>query len=211
MKKNFILIALVFTATAMFAQAQKPTPKTSELSTDKTPKEATVFIELLDLPGIKDTNSKWEMSYELRVIDRKSSFEAIQSGKLKFMEIDGEKVGDIIAKGSFKKQNLSQAANRKVSLTIPFDENIREKLKNQSKTPRQFLFYASALVFDGKLKKNIVVPLSWVWNYEFYPDAKFGMNFKVEEDTTEGGYAYSTNTFLPEKLPKGYKEVKISQ
>lgn len=210
MKKNFtLIIILVFAATAMFIHGQKPMPKISKTSTKKIPKEATVFIEFLDLPGIKNTNSKWEMSYELRVIDRKNLFEATKSGKLKSMEIDGEKVGDIVAKGSFKKQNLSQEANRKVSLTIPFDENIREKLESQSQTPHQFLFYASALVFDGKLKKNIVVPLSWVWDYELYPDAKFGMSFKIEDDPT--GNAYSRNTFLPAKYPKGYRKVMIPQ
>jgi hypothetical protein len=168
------------------------------------PKEATIVVNFLDLPGKENEKSSWEVSYELRIIDEKSYLEAVKMGKLKQMSLDEEKSGDFIAKSSFRKINLSQAGNRQVILKIPFDEKMQEKLKATQKLKQVFLFYSSAIVFDGKLKKNIIIPLSWIWRYEIYPDAKFGMELKIEENTSEDGYSYSRKTFLPEKLPKGY-------
>lgn len=203
MKRIFSLI-VILAFTVVFVQPQNITPKPSKISSKKIPKEVVIVVKFLDLPGKKNPKSKWEVSYELRIIDTKSSYEATIAGKLKSMEISGEKVGDLIKKGSFKKENLFQTANREFILKIPLDEKMQEKLKNSESLQQEFLFYGSALVYDGKLKKNIIVPLSWVWRYEIYPDAKFGMEFKVQESEEENGYSYSTNTFLPEKLPKGY-------
>lgn len=168
----------------------------------KVSKDATIIINFLDLPGVENDKSSWEVAYELRIIDGNSLVNATKTEKLKEMSIEEEKVGDFIGKGSFRKENLSQIVNRRVVLQIPFDEKIQEKLKNVGNLRQEFLFYGSAIVFDGKLKKNIIVPLGWVWRYEIYPDAKFGMEFSVE--TNENGYSYSRKTFLPDKLPKGY-------
>jgi len=204
MKKTCILVTLL----CLFSICSYSQKRSQSITKRNIPaiisKEATIVLNFLDLPGRANEKSSWEVSYELRIIDRKSSIEAAKAGKLKQMSIQEEKVGDFIAKGSFRKENISQATNRKVVLKIPLDEKIREKLKNAQKLRQSFLFYGLAIVFDGKLKKNIFVPLSWVWQYEVYPDAKFGMDFKIEQDTSEGGYSYSRTTFLPEKLPKGY-------
>lgn len=204
-----LIIILAFTVT--FVQSQKTTPEQSKILTEKTPKEALIVINFLDLPGKKNLKSKWEFSYQLRIIDGKSSVEATKAGRLSSMTIEGDKLGDLIDKGSFSKINLSQSKNRQVFLKIPLDEKTREKLKNNENLRQDFLFYGSALVYDGKLKKNIVVPLSWVWNYEIYADAKFGMEFKIQETEGEDDYSYSTGTFTPKKLPKGYYTTSTKQ
>ncbi len=203
MKKIYILLILTcLPFSAVFSQTYRS--KTKGDHSLSVPKEAVIVIDFLDLPGKENTKSSWEVSYELRMIDAKLLFEAGKSGKLKEMSLEEEKVGDFISKSSFRKVNLSQTENRQVVLKIPFDEKIREKLRNAQKLKQAFLFYGSAIVFDAKLKKNIIISLSWIWAYEIYPDAIFGMEFKVEENSGESGYSYSRTTSVPEKLPKGY-------
>jgi hypothetical protein len=204
MREIYILsILLCFFSAGVYSQEQRP-ETTRKTAVVKTPQEATIVVDFLDLPGRENEKSSWEVSYELRIIDEKSFVEAANAGKLKQMAIDEEKSGDFIAKNSFKKMNLSQAENRQVILKIPLDEKTRGKLKSAQKLGQVFLFYSSALIFDGRLKKNIIIPLSWIWRYEVYPDARFGMELKIEESMSDDGYSYSRKTFLPEKLPKGY-------
>lgn len=207
MKRVYILLILLcLLSYAVFSQTHR-----SKMTGDITlevPKEALIVINFLDLPGKENIKSSWEVSYELRMVNAALFDEAGKSGKFKDMLMEEEKVGNLVDKGSFRKINLSQTENRQVVLKIPFDEKIREQLKNAQKLKQVFLFYGSTIVFDAKLKKNIIIPLSWVWVYEIYPDAKFGMEFKIEENSGESGYSYFRSTFVPEKLPKGYFTIK---
>ncbi|CAN5772837.1 hypothetical protein BH20ACI4_BH20ACI4_19740 [soil metagenome] len=203
MKKICGLLVLLHFLTAVASSQTRP-PETNKTTVTETPQEATVVVNLLDLPGRNNEKSSWEFSYELRIIDQKLFSEAAKNGKLKQMAIDEEKSGDLIGKNSFRKENLSQPENRRVVLKMPLDNATREKLKAAQKLKHIFLFYGTALVFDGKLKKNIVVPLSWIWRSEVYPDAKFGIEFKIEESSSDEGYSYSRTTAVPEKLPKNF-------
>lgn len=203
MKKICGLLVLFYSLTFVaFPQAQPP--ETKKTTVTQTPTEAVIAINLLDLPGKNDKKSSWEFSGELRIIDKKSFLEAAKNGKLKQMAIDEEKSGELIGKSSFKKENLSAPENRRVVLNIPFDDANRKKLSASEASKPVFLFYGTTLVYDAKLKKNIVIPLDWIWYFEVYPDAKFGMDFIVKESAGDEGYSYSRNTFVPEILPEGF-------
>lgn len=199
MRKVFILsILLGIFSVAAYSQ-KNPVSTTENSAHFNISKEATIAINFLNLPGKENAKSTWEVSYELRIIDGKSHFEASKSGKLKQMSIENEKIGELILKGAFKKTNLSKQKNRQEILTIAFDEQIQAKLRDTQKLKQTFLFYCSAIIYDGKLKKNIIIPLGWIWRYENYPDAKFGMEFSIEESSGESGYSYNRKTFVPEK------------
>lgn len=170
------------------------------------PKIATVTYKLLDMPGINNEKSKWEISFELRIISEKEQYEAIKAGKLKRMQ-DEEKIGILISKGSFTRNNLSEVKNREISFITPISDEIQEKLRNEPKNrinlgkveltdevikksredeakANIFLIYANLLVYDAKLRKTTITPLSRVMSYTRYPDAIFGMQFNI----TENGY-----------------------
>lgn len=208
-----LLILLNVLAFVVFSQSQmrkvKPTNaarKVKPTVVTRMPSEATVVVDLLDLPGKNDEKSNWEFTYELRIIDQESFNEAAKQGKLKQMAIDDEKSGNLIGKNFFKKENLAAPENRRVVLRIPFNEASLKKLNTTQSSKPVYLFYGTALVFDAKLKKNIFVPLSWIWRSEVYPDAKFGMEFSIEESKGDDGYSYSRRTLVPEKLPKDFFE-----
>lgn len=203
---SLLLVIFVFT-TNSFLQIRK---NDSIIA----PQTAVVKFSLLDLPGLQNAESKWEVSYELRIISEKEKYEAIKSGKLKQMESE-EKIGILIDKGSFTKKDLLDKENRQSSVTILLSEEIRERLRNQPQNrinpaasnydeasikkmkedeakAQVFLLYANAIVYDGKLKKNVVAPLSRIISFTQCPDASFEMTLKLNND----GF-YSSNLILP--------------
>jgi len=185
-------------------------------------KTATIKITLLDLPGANLEKSKWEVAYELRIASGKELSDASIDGRL---SLDAEKkLGEFVAKSSFVKNALSKKENREAVLTIPLDKKVQEKLANeleilaksntapnkntsealserQMKT-QNFLMYANVLVYDAKLKKNIIVPFNWVLpfaRFAHFPGANFQMTFEIKEN---GEHARSM--VLPEKTKSSF-------
>lgn len=214
MKQIFILLGLLLLLSlSVFSQDNK-----SISASQITPQAATIGIKLIDLPGAEFAKSTWETAYELRIINQDGYYAAIKAGKLKQMDGSEEKLGNLIYKGSFTKKELGKKENRELILTIPFDDEIKErlkkepkdrvnlstatpdketveKIKEQKKNAQVFLFYANALIYDAKLKKNKIIPLSWIWKFSDYPDADFAMTLEIKKD---GGY--SRNLVLPADL-----------
>lgn len=201
-KLLLILLACFFFSGA--AEAQKGKRKAGKSSA--APNAASIKIDFLGSPGIGLAETTWEMSYELRMLDEAAFESAVAAGKLKKMDITDDKLGVKLASGNFNKSSLADAANRTQMVSIPFSEETRKKLGGM-KNRQVFLFYGAAAIYDAKLKKSIAIPLSWAWLSEVYPQAKFGMGFKVEEDP-EYGFSYSTSTDVPAKLPKGHSLMK---
>lgn len=206
-------IAVLLFAAVGFSQVEKQDP-------DAALKAATIKITLLDLPGMANEKSKWELAYELRIADEKQLFDAMTNGKLN-LDAD-KKLGEFVAKSSFTKNVLSKKENREVILKIQLDEKIQKKLageleslaasaaapnKNASEAANErrlktqnFIMYANILVYDAKLKKNIVVPFNWILpfaRFAHFPGANFQMTFQITE---KGEYARSM--VLPEKSKK---------
>jgi len=208
------LSVLIF-AVSGFAQAKKE-------ESNAALKAATIKITFLDLPGIADEKSKWELAYELRIASEKELFDAMTNGRLN-LDPD-KKLGEFVAKSSFTKNALSKKENREAFLTVSLDGKIQAKLaaelemldepvaapnknaieagsERQSKT-QNFLMYASILVYDAKLKKNIVVPFDWVLpfaRFAHFPGANFQMTFQIDAKGE-----YSRKMVLPEKSKKSF-------
>ncbi|CAN5156516.1 hypothetical protein BH20ACI1_BH20ACI1_18780 [soil metagenome] len=215
--KNFytVFLIILFLAFNNFAQVKK-------VESNAALENATIKITLLDLPGVNLEKSKWELAYELRIASQKELDGATINGSLKLDA--AQKLGEFVAKNSFTKNTLSKNENREVVLTIPLDKKIQEKLaddlanlasfnaavaqeKNTSEMSSErkiktqyFLIYANILVYDAKLKKNIIVPFDWVLPYSHFshlPGANFQMTFKIRENGD-----YERSMVLPEKLKK---------
>src|SRR2546429_7900146 len=75
------------------------------------PKVATVRITLVNAPGINDAGSRWEIAYELRIINQADDWKAWKQGK--FKAGSEERVGELIKEGSVK-ETLRSPANRQV-------------------------------------------------------------------------------------------------
>lgn len=209
MKRFYAVFSIIlFLAFNNFSQVKNVEPKS-------VPEIAVITYKLLDMPGINNEKSKLEISCELRIITEKEYYEAAKNGKLKQMN-DNEKIGVSIGKGSYIGKDFLKEKNRQVIFNFPIDKETQERLRNQptnrvnlgeveltdevikksreDETKAQvFLAYTNALVYDAKLKKTTIVPLSRIFFFPRYPDAVFGMGFKVTED------GYDIKSILPKK------------
>ncbi len=221
------ILCTVFLSGLLFAVNGFSQVKKEESNT--TPKAATIKITLLDLPGVNLEKSKWEIAYELRIASQKELDDASINGRLN-LDAD-KKIGEFIGKGSFAKNILSKKENREVILTVPLDEKIQKKLddeleslnKSNATAPNKnapdaaterrlktqnFLVYANALVYDAKLKKNIIIPFNWVLPFTRHtrvPNASYEMTLQIEENGE-----YGRRWILPEK-PKNSTTITIKQ
>ena len=152
----------------------------------KVPESATVSVRLVKAPGLNLPGSKWEISYEFRIIPESN----LWNERAKLKEGSTERAGDLIKQATVTK-SLSASAGQNVILDIPFTSEILNKLKNQPKDRRApgadaasqiFLFYAIILVRDAKLKKTLTIPATRVWDYANFPDAVFEVNVEINND-----------------------------
>jgi hypothetical protein len=176
------------------------------------PRSATVEVLLLKAPGLYTSGSKWEITYEFRIANQTAEWEAWKRRKLNGGSED--RIGDILKEGAEKKL-LRSAENQKVVFHIPFAPAIVGRLSNDPKgsvriTPgkltskeielsRQqesksqvFFFYSIINVYDAVLKKNFIIPVSRVWPYQSYPQAKFQIKVEIYDDGS-----YHVNSSLP--------------
>jgi hypothetical protein len=187
------------------------------------PTAATVEVVLLTAPGIDDAGSKWEIAYELRIINEAANeaayFEARKLGKPKV------RVGELIKEADVRKP-LGSPENHKFVIEIPFSPEIQARLRNQ---PREHLktapgpitsegykaskeqdtrfqifnFYSVINVYDARLKKNILIPVTQGWDFARYPDARFGFKIEINSD---GEPAWKTN--LPANSSSPVMEIR---
>lgn len=180
------------------------------------PKTATVEIVLLAAPGIDEEESRWETNYELRIANQLTLWEAWKQRQLNGGS-EQRRLGELIKQGTVK-QTLRTPENRHIVLQIPLSSEIRERLRAQPREPlkitpgkitaediklsreqeiksQHFMFYSVVSVYDGKLKKNVLISASRTWNFAEYRDNKFKITLEIHEDGS-----YSTKSSLPTKI-----------
>ncbi len=166
------------------------------------PSAATVQFTLINLPGLNDEKSRWEISYELRLINQTEEYAAIKAGKLKQMENE-EKIGLLLGKGNFTKNLLSKSENRLFKESISLNREVQEKLNNEPRTriniadvvmnekaialveeqenrSQVFLLYSSVIVYDAKLKKNLIIPICSVIPFSGHPKTDFEIIVEIK-------------------------------
>lgn len=207
--KGFIGIGIflvVFLVCSRFPQMLAAEP----VSTTAVPRSAVVEIVLLKAPGLNVAGSKWEIAYEFRITNETS----LWTERAKFNGTSKERVGDLLKQGTVKNPLESQSG-QKLHVEIPFTTETLARLRNQPTTrinltsatttaknvkltqeqelkSQVFLFYSVVSVYDAKLKKTLTIPVSRVWDFEDFPEAKFEIRIEIE-----GENSYRVNSSLP--------------
>lgn len=152
------------------------------------PRSAMVTVRLLKAPGLNLPGSKWEIAYEFRIMPES----LLWSERGKLNDSSTEHAGELIKKASMEK-SLETSVSQTLSLQIPFDTNTLSKLRNQPadrlapghETKSQiFVFYAVVSVHDSKLKKTVILPISRIWDYANFPDARFEVTVEINDDSS---------------------------
>jgi hypothetical protein len=154
----------------------------------KVPRAGTVTLRLLKAPGLNLPGSKWDIAYELRMLPESRIFQE----RAKLNEGSTEHAGDLIKKATLGK-SLDSSIGQTLLLNIPFDAPTLDKLKNQPKQrvisiedPRSqiFVFYSVIVIHDAKLKKTLTIPVTRVWDFANFPDARFEINVEINDDAS---------------------------
>jgi hypothetical protein len=160
-----------------------------------TPENLTLVLKLDSMPGIENSKSFWEVSYDWRIADKKVVDEKTANG---FEEVFGEAV----IKGSAERHDLSQVENRRIEILVPIKDALQDRIKNQEANPQIFLLNAKIRAFDAKTNKTTVFSYSPAWFLKLFPDGYAEITFNIKAD---GGYSKSGPN--PKTLPKGFTVV----
>lgn len=183
MKKSLSMILFV---SFLISGGLSLTAAKNSQALQKVPRSATVAIRLLKAPGLNLPSSRWEAACEFRMIPESN----LWSEREKLKEGSTERAGDLVKKATLAK-SLGSSAGQTLLLEIPFTAPTLDKLKNQPKdrlAPGQdvksqvFLFYSIISVHDARLKKTLTIPVSRMWDYANFPDARFEVNVEINDD-----------------------------
>jgi hypothetical protein len=208
-------VSLTLAASFFLAVGNAPNNlRASRKASQEIPKAATVKIVLLKAPGIDAEGSRWEMSYEFRIANEITLWEAWKQRKSNGGS--DQRVGELIKDGSFR-ESLRSPKNRDVVFHIPLSPEIQERLRNQPRervkdssgrrTPEEirllkeqeiksqvFLFYVVINVYDARLKKNLIIPASRTWSFDGFPPTNFEIKIEINSDGS-----YNVKSPLPVK------------
>ena len=160
----------------------------------RVPTGATVALRLLKAPGLSLPGSKWEVTYEFRMLPESN----LWSEREKLKEGSTQRAGDLIKKATLAK-SLGSTRGQTLLLEIPFPASTVDKLKNQPKdrlAPGQdvksqiFLFYSIISVHDARLKKTLTIPVTRIWDFANFLDARFEIRIEINDD---GSYTVNSS------------------
>jgi hypothetical protein len=200
-----VLVFLVLGSLPRMVVADQGSPR-------EVPRSATVEILLLKAPGLNVTGSKWEIAYEFRITNEAS----LWTEREKFKGTSEERVGDLLKQATVK-NSLESPKGQKLIFEIPFTAETLERLRNQPKdrihmtaatmTPENiklneeqelkcqiFLFYSVISVYDAKLKKTLTMPVSRIWDFAIFPEARFEVKIEINDNGS-----YNVNSSWPKK------------
>lgn len=167
------------------------------------PSSGVIRITLDKAPGLAMPETKWDVSYELRLTTEADLWKASQSGKSKS---ESERVGDLVKQGSTA-QTVASPDGQTLVIEIPFDKPTQERLRNQpnsrfnlsastataeniarlkeqERRSQVFMLYTIVNVNDAKLKKRVVIPISRGWDFANHRDARFNIAIEISDDST---------------------------
>lgn len=177
---SFLLLLTTSTASAQ-----------SNGNASSVPKQATLTLELQDLPGRDAPGSVWEVSYEWRIADE-SAFDQWSTG--------GEnssrqaKPGVLLSKGSFSRRNLSRLENRRFSVSVAIAGETLERMRGAQQRRQIVWLDATIRIHDVKLGIDLVRKVSPAWGPRFYHD---GMASVRMELTAQGKLQWFTTAVPP--------------
>ena len=183
MKKRLATILFVL---CLISQGPWLVAETKSRALQKVPRSATVTLRLLKAPGLNLPGSTWEIAYELRMLPESRLFQE----RAKLNESSTEHAGDLIKKAMLVR-SLESSTGQTLLLEVPFDAPTLDKLKNQpadrlapgaDANAQTFVFYSVISVHDARLRKTLTIPVSRVWDFANFPEARFEINIEISED-----------------------------
>jgi hypothetical protein len=179
-------LAAILFVLFLISRGPSPAAVTNSRALQNVPRSATVTLRLLKAPGLNLPGSKWEIAYELRMLPESRLFQE----RAKLNESSTEHAGDLIKKATLAK-SLASSIGQTLLLEIPFDAPTLGKLKNQPAdrlAPGQdaksqtFVFYSVISIHDARLKKTLTIPVSRIWDFANFPEARFEINIEISDD-----------------------------
>jgi hypothetical protein len=170
----------------LISEGPAPAAGTNSRASQKVPRSATVTVRLLKAPGLNLPGSKWEIAYELRILAESRLFRE----RARLNDGSTEHAGDLIKKAMLAK-SLASSIGQALLLEIPFDAPTLDKLKKQpvdrlapgeDAKAQTFVFYSVISVHDARLKKTLTIPVSRVWDFANFPEARFEINLEINDD-----------------------------
>lgn len=146
---RFVYFAAVFILFGQIASAQDVLDK------------VTVKFSLSTLPtlaavGFDNPAGSWKVKYAMRVFDSETYKEDVKKSPASFkpvkLKTKYKKRGVLVAKGGFKKTDLSNDANKTFSTDLVFNDKVRQMLL--SKDSYTFLFRVQYRLKSDSLKKR---------------------------------------------------------
>jgi len=198
LKSTQILLAILIVLGSVPLYSSAQTDVSNQI-----PSSAVIRITLDKAPGLGMPETKWDVSYELRLTTEADLWTASRSGKLKS---ETERIGDLVKQGTTA-QAVASPDEKALVIEIPFDKPTQERLKNQpnsrfnmtastvtaenierlkvqERRSQVFMLYTVVNVHDTKLKKRVVIPISRGWDFANHRDARFNISIEISDDST---------------------------
>lgn len=137
------------------------------------PSKLTLAFELQSLPGINAAGSYWEVSYQWRLADQREFDRWSEGG-----EEPGSRVGTLLSKHSFRRDNLGAGQNRRYEVSVPIKGELLRQMRQNARRPQILWLDATMRIHDAALGADIVKKINPVWGPSSYRDGK--ANVRVE-------------------------------
>jgi hypothetical protein len=163
MKKHLfrsLTLALLLLTTLASARAQK-----ADGDPSSPPSNLTLAFELQNLPGINEAGSHWEVSYQWRIADRQEFNRWSDAGE---DPATLASVGMLLSSQSFKLSGLSESRNRRFEVSVPVKDELLERLSEADRHHQVVWLYATVLIHDAKLGKDVIRKVNPAWGPNFY-------------------------------------------
>lgn len=143
-----------------------PTPAQKADSTPPSPPDnLTLAFELLDLPGIDEAGSYWEVSYQWRIADRQEFNRWSDAGE---DPVTLASVGMLLSSQSFKLSGLSESRNRRFEVSVPVKDKLLERLSGADRRQQVVWLDATVRIHDVKLRMDVIRKVNPAWGPNFY-------------------------------------------
>lgn len=181
-----VLLLTTFTLAQLAAGAQK-----TDGASSSPPGNLTLIFELQDLPGIKQAESYWEVSYQWRIADQREFEQWSEAGE-DTATLDN--VGTLLSRQTFKLSGLSETRNRRFEVSVPVKGMLLKQLSEAGRRPQVVWLDAAVRIYDAKLNRDVFRRVNPAWESHSYRE---GVSHVRIELLPDGKLRWSTAATPP--------------
>lgn len=196
MKKILTAVSTLLTLTVVLFAADAAVSQTTG-GPPTTAKRLTLTFELKDLPGREVAGSYWEVSYQWRIADRREFDRWAAAGE---DPVAMSRLGLLLSKDSFRKEDLSNSRRRNFRATVPVKGELLERLRDAGRRQQIVWLDAVVKVHDARLRADVIKKVNPVWGPNFYLDGNAHLRMEL---TGEGRLVWHTTSTPPWSAPDG--------